>query len=305
MRFSIITPVYNSEKFLPTLYAHIKEQYKRYNDFEWILIDDCSKDNSRAEVEKIKNSNHSFPVKTIFLDKNHYGSMSTYTASGVAEGDYIIILDADDFLSENCLLIFHQLIEKYQHNKDFVGVCGRCVDFNGNFIGTPFEQDELYSNELYVRHVLKIKGEMFQCTKREIAHDYFNGMLPGFTNGWAWSRISQNYSWVYTNQVVRRYFTENYSSVSHSPVVRYMYNRVLMDLKYMSTMRKYIRYDFKYWFQRAIIVSSGAWLCKKVYIGFKHPLFVQLTLIALIPLGGLLALAAVIKNGRKKYIINA
>lgn len=305
MRFSIITPVYNSAKFLPGLYEDLKRKYSRYQDFEWILINDCSPDNSTDVMEKIKNDNPPFPFKTIYLEKNHYGAMCTVTASKVAEGDYIIILDADDFLADDGLLIFHDLINRYQHNENFVGACGRCEDLEGNFLGTRFSEDEVYSNELYVRHVLKIKGEMFQCTKREVIQEYFYGIKPGYTNGWAWSRISQKYSWVYTNKVVRRYFTNNLDSVSHSPVVRFLYNRIHMDMDYMTTMRKYIRYDFYYWFQRALIVSAGAWLSKKVYIGYKQPWWVQITLAALIPVGGLLALAAVLKNGRKKYSIHA
>lgn len=304
MRFSIITPVYNSSRFLPGLYADLKEQYKRYSDFEWVLIDDCSTDNSRDEIAKIRNSDHLFPIKALFLDKNHYGTLNAITASEAAEGDYIIFLDADDFLSENGLTIFHNLIEKYQHNDGFVGVCGRCVDFKGNFIGTPFAADEVYSNELYVRHVLKIKGEMFQCTRREVIREYFKDVKPGYTNGWAWSRISQKYSWVYTNQVVRRYYTDNPTSATHTPVSKYLYNRTLADMIYMSTMKKYIMKDPVTWFLLAVEVATKTWLCKKIYVGKNQPWFVQVTLLLLIPLGSILAVLKIIKNGRKRYRIN-
>ena len=194
MRFSIITPIYNSSRFLPELYENMKKKHKNFKSFEWILVNDCSTDNSADEMDKIKNDDPPFTIKTINLDKNHYGAMSTITASKVAEGDYVIILDADDFLVDDGLLIFDNLIERYKHNENFVGVCGRCQDLKGNFLGTRFLDEEVYSNELYIRHVLKIKGEMLQCTKREVIQEYFYGMKPGYTNGWAWTSISKKYS---------------------------------------------------------------------------------------------------------------
>jgi glycosyltransferase involved in cell wall biosynthesis len=305
MRFSIITPVYNGDTFLPPFYEHLKQHFLRFPDFEWIIVDDCSIDNTIKTINYILESEPSFQIRAIYLDKNTYASGCVQNASLIAQGDYTIVLDVDDFLSDDALFIFTSLIDKYQHHSDFAGVCGRCVDFDENFIGTPFVDEEVYANELYVRHILRIKGEMFQCTKTNLVREYFQGMKPGYTNGWAWSRISLKYSWIYTNKIVRRYFTQNPQSVTHSPTIRYIYNRMLMDVKYMSTMRNYIRYDIKYWVRRALVVATGSWLCKKMYIGYKQPWFVQLILLAFIPMGGLIALGAIIINGRKKYSIHS
>ncbi len=304
MLISIITPVYNSESFLFDLYSNLKNIYTKFDNFEWIMVDDLSEDNSRMIMSKIVESSPPFPIKTIYLSRNYYGSMSTYSAAQIAEGEYSIILDADDLLIEDALITYSSLIRKYQSKPNFVGVCGRCEDFSGHFLGTPFKFEEIYSNELYIRHVLGIKGEMLQCTKTELIKKYFLGALPGFANGWVWSRMSQNYSWIYTNKIVRKYNTQNYNSTSHFYHVRYLNNKVIAAIDYLSVMRKFFFSDPIYWMKKALMVAIASWLCKKVYMGKNQHWSIQLVLILLIPLGAFLALAAIIIYGRKKFMIH-
>jgi glycosyltransferase involved in cell wall biosynthesis len=287
MRFSIITAVYKGSKFLPKLFADLIERYKTFPDFEWILVDDCSDDNgaSRAEMEKIKNSHAPFIVKTFYLTENYYAAMCTYSGSLAAEGEYIIILDQDDLLSPDGLNIFDKYITKYSNKEGFVGVCGRCLDARGEFIGDLFKENEVYSNELYVRHVLRIRGEMFQCTKTEVIRKYFKGMLPGFTNGWAWSRISLDYSWLYTNEVVRCYDTQNPESFTNSPFRYYSYNVCKARLIELNTMKNYIFSNPIYWSKLLLGTSFLGWQCGVPNIGKDQPLFIKVPLALCSPLG--------------------
>lgn len=305
MQFSIITLVFNSELFLMDLYNHLKKIHAKFNDFEWILVDDFSTDNSRNIMSKIECSSPPFPVKTIYLSKNYYGSKSTYLATQIASGEYSIILDADDYLTDNALNDYSSIIKRNQTKVGFVGVCGRCEDFRGKFIGTKFKSDETFSNELFVRHVLKIKGEMLQCTKTEIIKLYFYGALPGFANGWVWSRMSQKYNWVYTNKVMRKYNTENYNSASHSYRVRFLQNKVIAAMDYMNVMQKYFLYDPFFWLKKGIMIATASWICKKVYMGKNQNIITQIVLLSFVPLGGLLAVIAILRHGRIKFCINS
>lgn len=184
--------------------------------FEWIIVDDFSNDNGETQtaIEEIKGES-TFPVNAIYLDKNHYGASSAYTGAIHAKGEYTIILDQDDMLADDALEIFSTYISSYQSLKNFAGVCGRCVGPDGRLIGTPFDWQEKLSNELNIRHIEKIRGEMFQCTKTKLIAEYFYGMKPGYTNGWAWSRIARNYQYLYTNKIVRFYDTANPGSTSN------------------------------------------------------------------------------------------
>lgn len=97
MRFSILVPVYNVEKYLDQCVSSILAQ--TYNDFELILVDDGSTDNSGNICDSYKTDKR---VKVIH--KENKGLISARRV-GVqyASGDYAIFCDSDDFLEMNAL----------------------------------------------------------------------------------------------------------------------------------------------------------------------------------------------------------
>ncbi|HQQ63001.1 MAG TPA: glycosyltransferase family 2 protein [Pseudomonadales bacterium] len=216
MRFTIITSAYCGSGFLMRAFNSLLDQ-KGDHEFEWIIVDDYSDDEgkTKAVIEEIKLV-APFSVTAIYLDQNYYGSRSTFIASSVAKGEYGIILDQDDMLKPNALSIFSRYIESYGSRVEFAGVCARCEDLAGEFIGTRLKEKEYYSNELIVRHHDKVKGEMFQCTRIALLSQYFKDMRPGYTNGWAWNKISQSYKYLYVDEVVRVYDTKNQDSYTNA-----------------------------------------------------------------------------------------
>jgi glycosyltransferase involved in cell wall biosynthesis len=53
MKFSIIVPTYNSEAYIEELMNSLKDQTYDSNDFEVIVVDDCSSDDTLKKVKKI------------------------------------------------------------------------------------------------------------------------------------------------------------------------------------------------------------------------------------------------------------
>lgn len=89
---SIITPVYNREKLLEKCYQSLLVQTKK--DFEWIIIDDGSTDNS---LEVARSFKAGFPIKVIA--KQNGGKHTALNSSHpYIEGKYVLILDSDDYL---------------------------------------------------------------------------------------------------------------------------------------------------------------------------------------------------------------
>ena len=242
--FSIITPCYRGTNTLKRTFDSLQLQCNNDISFEWILIDDYSNDNNQT-ISLIKELCEiaTFPTKTVFLEKNYYGSQSTFTGANIAEGLYIIILDQDDMLVKNGLQVFKNLIDTYEYDENIVGVCGRCIDMNDQLIGTSMKFEEKISNELEIRHIYKIHGEMFQCTKREVILEYFSDFLPGYTNGYAWMRIARKFQYVYTNKIVRRYDTINPLSYTNSKEIKYI--NALIDMLRYSLVNNYdyLKYD--------------------------------------------------------------
>lgn len=90
---SIITPVYNSEKFLEECIQSVVSQ--AYENWEHILVDDCSTDDSVKIIEKYASLDNR--VKLIKLSKNSGAGFARNTAIEVAKGKFIAFLDADDY----------------------------------------------------------------------------------------------------------------------------------------------------------------------------------------------------------------
>ncbi|MGV0947859.1 glycosyltransferase family 2 protein [Empedobacter falsenii] len=94
---SIITPCYNSEKYIAETYDSIKSQ--NYNNWEWIIVDDCSSDKS---VEIIQSFNDE-RIKLVIQSKNQGAAYARNLALNKAQGRFITFLDSDDLWLPNFL----------------------------------------------------------------------------------------------------------------------------------------------------------------------------------------------------------
>ncbi len=88
---SIITPCYNSSKFLKETIASVMNQ--TFTDWEWLITDDCSSDNSVEIIEKTDDSR----IKLTLSKENKGAGHARNISLKKASGKYITFLDADDF----------------------------------------------------------------------------------------------------------------------------------------------------------------------------------------------------------------
>ncbi len=89
---SVIIPVYNAGKFLDRTLKSIFEQ--TYKNIEIVLVDDCSKDNSREIIEKYQQTH---PEIVYHLQPTNQGAaVARNTALELAKGRYVAFLDSDD-----------------------------------------------------------------------------------------------------------------------------------------------------------------------------------------------------------------
>ena len=91
MKISIIIPCYNEEKTLKI----IVEKVLKFNEIskEIIIVDDCSTDNSKKIIEELKIKYNE--IKSIFSDKNTGKGGALKKGFEMAEGDIVLIQDAD------------------------------------------------------------------------------------------------------------------------------------------------------------------------------------------------------------------
>lgn len=93
--YSIVVPVYNSEKTLDELYTRIRDVFDHTmkENFELILVDDSSRDNSYTVMEKLHKTDSR--VKIIQMAKNFGQHPALLCGFSFAKGDFIITMDDD------------------------------------------------------------------------------------------------------------------------------------------------------------------------------------------------------------------
>lgn len=89
---SIITPVYNAERFLGDTIKSIQNQ--TYKNWELVLVDDCSKDGSADMIKEFQANDDR--IRYIKLEKNSGASVSRNTGIKNAKGRFIAFVDSDD-----------------------------------------------------------------------------------------------------------------------------------------------------------------------------------------------------------------
>ena len=110
MKFSIIVPVYNVEKYLNQCVDSIMNQ--TYKDIEIILVDDGSPDNCPKMCDEYKEKDSRIKV----IHKPN-GGLSDARNEGlkVVSGDYIAFIDSDDWIELDAFENFFGAIEKFNH----------------------------------------------------------------------------------------------------------------------------------------------------------------------------------------------
>lgn len=184
MKFSIIVPVYNVEKYLSACLESILNQ--TYDNFEVIVVNDGSLDNSQEKIDKYQKDDKRIKA---YVKKN--GGVSSARNYGVTKstGDYIIFVDSDDTINNKLLevlnnkLIANEDIDLIKYNMEFIG-SSKNLDTNEVFNKLDGEKAflKLYSNSLFVcpvcyayKRTFWLKNN-FQYAEGRIHEDY--GLTP-------------------------------------------------------------------------------------------------------------------------------
>lgn len=205
---TVFTPTYNRAYILPNLYESLKRQ--SYKNFEWIIIDDGSTDNTESLVKEWIKEKNFFSI-TYKKTANKGKHCAINRGVDIAEGELFFIVDSDDFLSDNALerVIFWENTIK---TKDlFVGISGNRSYFDGTLIGSTFSSDNKYLDCTYIeREKYNINGDKAEIYYTKILKKY---PFPEFENenfcceALVWLRLARDgYKIRYFNEGI--YFTE-------------------------------------------------------------------------------------------------
>lgn len=139
MKFSIIIPVYNVEKYLKKCLNSIVNQ--TYKDFEAIIVNDGSLDGSQSIIDEYQ-KNYPQLIKS-YIKEN--GGLSDARNYGIAKasGEFIIFVDSDDYLDIELLTNLEKLITD-SNQLDVIGYNAKIV-----YLGKNAKTDKLTKPEFY------------------------------------------------------------------------------------------------------------------------------------------------------------
>lgn len=167
MQLSIVVPIYNVEQYLRECLESLYKINKI--DYEIILVNDGSKDNSREIMEEFYNL---YPDKTVIVDKENGGLSSARNAGmRVAKGDYISFIDSDDFIDVDEYTKF--FLEGEEEKLDVM--VGNMRYYTPEKTGAPLFRSDIVKNSGIVTGI-EFFWELFEqpkCFREEVVDDIY------------------------------------------------------------------------------------------------------------------------------------
>ena len=145
---SIITPSYNSSKFIVECIESVLSQ--TYENWEMIIVDDCSKDNSKEIISELSTKDKR--IKPIFLEKNFGAAEARNTAIRHSKGKYVAFLDSDDLWNPKKLE--KQLSFMYENEIAFSYTNYQFISENGEDLSNIISAPEKMTYDSYLKNTI-------------------------------------------------------------------------------------------------------------------------------------------------------
>ena len=198
---TIITPTYNRVDLLPRLYESLLKQTDQ--DFEWLVIDDGSTDNTEQLMQQYCQENSI----RISYERQENAGKHTALNRGIARirSELTFIVDSDDYLPQDAVDIILSCHRKYKNTE---GLCGysflRCHQ-DGRVNTAYFPEDEKISTYLETRINGNIGGDKAEVFYTEILKQYPFPVYEGekyMPEDAVWMQMSGPYQMVHINKNV-------------------------------------------------------------------------------------------------------
>lgn len=249
---SVVTACYNSGAFVERTYASVKAL--TYGNLEWIVVDDGSTDDTLRRLNGFA-AERVIPIEILDLGENCGSERAIRQGVLRARGQFTLILDHDDEVVPTALDTLMNHWEAFVGNHDrLTGVSGRCCDENGKFVGTPLPMSPMVTNELDLRHIYKVRGELAGIVRTDVLREAFSEFERGMTHGLMWYRIARRYNTICTNDVVRIYHTDVPTSMSRAEI-RYPKAAMRAAMCYLNENADYIGRDLPFFIKQTVIYA--------------------------------------------------
>lgn len=190
---TIFTPTYNRGYILGRLYSSLCKQ--SYKDFEWLIVDDGSTDNTEKLIRKFIEDNRI--IIRYFKVKNGGKHRAINYGVKYAHGELFFIVDSDDFLVDYALerVMFHYISIK--DSDEFAGICGLRIYPDGKVMGNGKNYTGIIDcNRLELAFKYYFTGDVAEVFKTDVLCQYPFPDYEGETfcsEGLIWNRMALKY----------------------------------------------------------------------------------------------------------------
>lgn len=201
---TILTPTYNRASLLPRLFDSLLRQTNK--DFEWIVVDDGSTDDTREVVANLKEKcGGAFPMGYVYK-ANGGKHMAINIGAERARGELLFIADSDDLLIDDALETVANSWHDISDDKSFAGIAGLDITMDTReVIGSGLPQEQIDCNAIDIRYRHHVTGDMKEVFRTEVLREF---PFPEFAGErfcpeqLVWFRMARRYRLRYINKPI-------------------------------------------------------------------------------------------------------
>lgn len=189
---TVFTPTFNRGYTLERLYISLCTQTSL--DFEWLIVDDGSTDNTNDLVESWIKENK---IQIRYIKQKNGGKHRAINRGvNEANGSFFFIVDSDDCLAPDSIEWINNIASSIICDNEFAGLSGVCIDLEGNKVGGGNNFGVIDCSSIDIRNKFGIKGDLAEIFKTAVLKEF---PFPEIDNeqfcpeALVWNRIARKY----------------------------------------------------------------------------------------------------------------
>lgn len=189
---TIFTPTYNRRHTIDILFQSLLKQYSM--NFEWIVVDDGSSDNTESYFNEI--NTHTLPFPVTYIKKENGGKHRAINdAVALAQGDLFFIVDSDDYLTDNATKKIEAWYNQLDNNHPWAGIAGLRGDSSTKPIGDQYFKSYFVDATNAERRRFHLGGDKAEVYITSVLKKYPFPEIPGenfLTEEVVWNAIARD-----------------------------------------------------------------------------------------------------------------
>lgn len=199
---TVLTPTYNRVHLLETLVQSLCRQSAQ--DFQWLVVDDGSTDETEQYFAELKKRELPFAWE-YHRQENGGKHTALNTAHPYIQGELVLILDSDDYLTDDAIETIETDWPKYSGRDDLCGLNYFKVKPDGTNVSAENPKDFYIAN--YVDYIINnwIRGDHCEVVRADLLKASLFPVYPGerfMAESWLWNTVAAQHQWVYRNKAI-------------------------------------------------------------------------------------------------------